>query len=321
LNVDDLELLHHFSTSTYVALGGGAVQLMWRDSIPALGFKYPFVLRLILAMAARHLQRIRPKDRYEVYATLAEEHFTIALAEVLRLLPSLDADNCQALYISSTMICLYFFARGPAEREYLVFGEDGPSQFVPLIRGVRTIKESLEDHVIFSGPLVAMQAGSGPEYAKTSTADRHKLPKVRWEEPLQALRHFIGLLKDTEVATTCLHALDSLCDIYEATYGKYDAPYQGDVNNQIVLRWLYCLDVRFIAYLEQKHPIALILCAYFALVMQILDVQDCWFMHGWSEHIMVGVQAALGQEYQAWLQWPMEQARLSLQNTSHTPST
>jgi hypothetical protein len=311
LNVDDLELLHHFSTSTYIALGGGAVQLMWRDSIPTLGLKYLFVLHLILAMSARHLQRLCPRDRYETYATLAEEHFTIGLAEVLRLLPNLDADNCQALYISSTMICLYFFARGPAEGEYLVFGEDGPSQFVPLIRGVRAIKESFTDDVIFSGSLVAMHAGAGPEHAETSTADRHKLPKIRWEEPLRALRHFIELSEDTEMATRCLSALDSLCDIYEATYGKYDVPYQGDVNNQIVLRWLYCLDIRFIAYLEQKQPIALIMCVYFALVMQILDVQDCWFMHGWSEHIMVGVQTALSEEYQVWLRWPMEQAGLS----------
>jgi hypothetical protein len=291
---------------------------MWRDSVPALGMKYPFVLRLTLAMAARHLQILRPRNRSEHYATLAEEHFTVALAEVLRLLPNLDTANCQALYISSVIICLYFFARGPAEGEYLLFGKNGPSQFIPLIRGVRSIRESLATDVVFSGHLAALNAGPNLGHTETSTADKHQTYTVRWEEPLQSLRDFIGSIKDIEVAGICLPAIDSLSDIYEAIYGKYGRPYQGDMNNQMVLRWLYCLDVHFIAYLEQKQPIALILCAYFALVMSTLNDQDCWFMNGWTVHIMVGIQGNLAQEYQVWLQWPMEQVRLPLQDSSRT---
>lgn len=281
---------------------------MFRVNVPTLGFTYPFVLRLTLAMAARHLQRLQPENKSEHYSALAEKHFSVTLAEVLHLLPNLDSENCQALYISAIFICIYFFARGPAPGEYLVFGKNGPSQFLPLLRGVRTIMESLGPDIVFSGPLAPMHAGPSPKHAENSTAERDCLPEVRWQEPVQKLHQFISSLEDRDAVNICLPALNSLSEIFEATYGKDDRSYQGDVNNQIVLRWLYCLNGDFILYLQHKQPIALIICAYFALIMKVLDLQQCWFMNGWAEHILIGVRASLGPEYQVWLHWPMEQA-------------
>lgn len=96
-------------TSTYTTLGDGLIQTMWRDNIPKLGFTYPFVLRLILAMAGRPLQRLQPSEMSSHYADIAKNHFAIALPEIMHLLPHLNVENCQALYISSILICLYFF--------------------------------------------------------------------------------------------------------------------------------------------------------------------------------------------------------------------
>ena len=56
LAVFDLELLHHYTTSTcYTLSRSPAVQAIWRDEAPRIGFEMPPVLHTILALSALHL--------------------------------------------------------------------------------------------------------------------------------------------------------------------------------------------------------------------------------------------------------------------------
>lgn len=46
--------------------------------------------------------------------------------------------------------------------------------------------------------------------------------------------------------------------------------------------------------------------------MKVLDLQDCWFMHGWAEHIGLGVDHTLGADYRVWLHWAIEQLGIKI---------
>jgi hypothetical protein len=311
LNVADIELLHQYLTATYTGLAGRnpPIETFWRINALHVGFAHHFVLHFPLALSALHLAYLRP-DRREHYVTQAEHHFSIGLREVTKLLPRLDADNCQALYISAVLVCYYTWAKGPSPGDFLVFSDQGPAVWMPLLRGVRSIIQTAGPEFLFSGLLAPMKAG--PSRVTQSTAAQEQRPRVDWEEPMQEFRRFIVASSSSSSSAEAnselyLQALDSMVPCFEATYGKGEAgTYDGSPVNQVVFRWLYCIEETFVRCLQRKQPIALIILAYFALLMRILDHH--WFMHGWVEHILTGIHGFLDEEYLVWLRWPMVQA-------------
>lgn len=57
LNMTDLSLLHHFTTSTASDLNpwNTGLQEWWTHEVPRVGFRYPFVMRSLLALAGLHM--------------------------------------------------------------------------------------------------------------------------------------------------------------------------------------------------------------------------------------------------------------------------
>lgn len=285
---------------------------MYRVNLPRLGLTHHYLLRLTLALAARHLQHLDMDGAQSArYVSLAEKHFTLALPEVSTRMRDLNADNCQALYISSILICIYIWARGPAPGEYMVFSEHGTPLWLPLLRGVRSIMETMSTDVVFSGPLAAMRGEDVPQHTNTSTVATLNIPTLNWQKPLLDLRDVIAA-DGIEGADLYLLALDTLAKTFEATYGNDEnSSFEGEAVNQIIFRWLYIQDKDFIDCVQEKRPYALIIVAYFALLMKVLDHQNCWFLKGWADHILLGIWRILEDEkHRRWLQWPLDMAGL-----------
>lgn len=309
MNIDDLELLHHYSTSTCNAFSEDPLlQRMYRVDLPRLGLTHQYVLRLLLALAGRHMLYLETCDSpAKRYSTLAEDHVSIALQQVTALLSDLNTYNCQALYISSVLICHYVFARGPEPGEYLVFSEHGPPQWLPLLRGVRSILESMGYEKVYSGVLEPMRSHGIPQHADTSAAKRLNLLAAKWERPLLELKNFIASSAPSKEAYSYPGALDNLTRQFKATLGSdEDGSYNGQVISQNVFRWLYVLQDEFIELLQQKRPHALIVVAYFTVLVHVMESNECWFLQGWTNHILSGIYQSVEEDYRAWLQWPME---------------
>lgn len=285
---------------------------MYRINLPRMGLVYPFVLRLLIALAARHLEYLNEHDRQaERYGAVAEKHFSIALSQVAGQLSQLDRDNCQALYISSILVCFYIFARRPNPGEYLVFSDHGPPLWVPLLRGVQTIINTMGSDRVFSGFLAPMQGDGMPQKVYAATASRLRIPRLDWEDPLRKMKVFISSSTELDNIGDYTAAIDRLEEHFKATYGSGDmGAYQGEAVNQVVFRWLYLLDDNLIQQMQQKQPHALIILSYFALLMTALQVDNCWYIKGWPEHILYGIHDSTEASYRIWLRWPMEQVGL-----------
>jgi hypothetical protein len=305
LNVADIELLHQYMTATFCDLAGSlSMETFWRSNVLQIGFAHNFVLHFPLALSALHLAYLRP-DRREHYVTQAGHHFSIGLREVTKILPRIDVDNCQALYISAVFVCFYTFGKGPSPGDFLVFSEQGPAVWLPLLKGVRSIIQTVGPDVLFSGLLGLLAPKSGPKVVTEPTVAKEQRPRVDWEEPMQELRRFIASSADPNL-DIYLRAVDGMLPCFEATYGKSDGTYVGGGENQVIFIWLYRIEDSFVGSLQQKQPIALIILAYYALLITILDKH--WFMTGWVEHIMTGIHGFLDEEHLVWMRWPMEQA-------------
>ena len=83
---------------------------------------------------------------------------------------------------------------------------------------------------------------------------------------------------------------------------------RDDGRFQAVTAWPYCMDDRFVRCLEQRQPVALILLAYFAVLLQSLE-PAFWFLEGWRRHVLAEVGSLLGERYARWLRWPGERVR------------
>ncbi|KAI9738718.1 MAG: hypothetical protein M1834_008223 [Cirrosporium novae-zelandiae] len=301
LPVADLKLLHHYSTSTSHTFGNNPSTLaFWQITLPQIGFSHHVVLDLVLAFSALHLGHFCPEQR-AFYITQAEHHYMIALRVMTALLPRLNAKNFHVLYFSAVLICFCSFGRGPRPGEFIAFSDQGEPEWLILLRGVRAIIES-------GGNSLLAACAPPIDDHKTRLAVNRKL-RPEYNVPIQKLRQFITEEMAAEDPNTqiYLHALDNLLQSFMAVYENMNEIIDDGKLYPHVFRWLYRASDNFILCLKQKQPLALVILAYFAVLLNELKSQ--WFINYWAEHVMSGIYNFLPEKYRAWIQWPMEQVK------------
>ncbi|KAI3400845.1 hypothetical protein diail_1534 [Diaporthe ilicicola] len=325
LNIADLQLLHHYmyKASINVAKSKGPDQF-WSIDVPQMGFANPHTLHLVLTYSALHMSRHEADaERQQQLHDEAVLHFATALQQTRLELSRLCRANAHALYVSSMLVCFCTFAKGPSPGDFLMFTSAGggePATWLQLVRGVRIIIETIGSPFMFdeTGPLRAMFA-SGPDRWSQDRGEerreRERQHRPDWRGPVDRLRlHICSLLRPSDfgrredVCRLSLRALEAICEPCEAMWGKTpDDPLERDKESS-VFAWLYRLDDDYIRCLERKEQLALVVYAYFALVLKELEV--FWFMEGWAEHIILGVDQLLDEGHRKWLEWPKEQLGL-----------
>jgi hypothetical protein len=96
-----------------------------------------------------------------------------------------------------------------------------------------------------------------------------------------------------------------LIEIFYATYGRdEDGLYDGNLENQFVFRWLYCMDKDFVTCIHEKEPIALLILAYYGFLLG--TVEEGWYICSWRDHLIKNIRRFIPDECQRWLRWPTE---------------
>ncbi|KAK9849988.1 uncharacterized protein MYU51_012739 [Penicillium brevicompactum] len=143
IGMAEMELLHHYSTSTcYTISRLPVLQTVWRITVPRLGFASPFLLHGILALSALHLAYLKP-DHHANYAAQAEFHHNLALQTVSPILPRIDEDNATAVYLFSTITSIISCAKPRLPDDFWVIG-DRDIEWMSLFRGTRFIIATAE---------------------------------------------------------------------------------------------------------------------------------------------------------------------------------
>lgn len=297
----------------------------WSIDCPKIGFANPHTLHLILTYSALHMSRDEAdEDRRSQLHDEAVQHFATALEQTRLELSRLGRGNAHSLYVSSMLVCFCTFAKGPSEGDYLMFtagGGDEPATWLSLVRGVRTIIETMGSPFVFDpdGPLRALVRKRSEDLVKDREEERRERSRQHrpdWRGPVDRLRLHICSLMDPagfdeplkDVCRVSLSALEAIRPAAEAMWGKTpDEPLEADQESS-VYAWLYRLENDYTRYLQRKEQIALVVFAYFALLLKELEVY--WFMEGWAEHIIMGVDQFLDDEHKRWLEWPKEQVGL-----------
>ncbi|KAM5384332.1 hypothetical protein ACJZ2D_001637 [Fusarium nematophilum] len=314
LNVADAELLFHFISQTAGTLHDAkeptaSIAVFWSRNVPQIGLTYHFVLHLAYALAGYHLAYLEPKgtERHVQNLALAGHHSELGLAELNKTLPHLNETNCGALYVAAVLVCHCTFAAGPTGPDDLlicIVGDGGSQRWLPLIHGVRLIRQSIEPATLFTGLMSPLGGGADPEVVDGRPEYLIKgFPHVDWIDPLETFRAWIAS-HDSPDTSLYLRVHKALCDIYEANYGDADGAFNGPAHDRFVFGWLYRLQDLFVACLQRKAPQALLLLAYYVPLFKTM--MRSWYIEGWAAHLLEAIGGLLSQDSMVWLEWPVE---------------
>lgn len=275
---------------------------------------------------------------------LAQKHFTAGLSGFSAGLPRAGPENCGALYLGAVLTSYCIFASGPASaNDLLVCTADGDdtedtgvgisaasSSWMPFVYGVRLMRQSFSPDLLFAGPMQAFQPGTSPASLEEPVCARDKFRFLYWEEALDGLRAFVAgaasashrmPIREPEIdparTAVCLEALDDLIAIYVATYGRRDA--EGETTHdvpaekQFIFGWLYRISREFVACARRREPLALLVLAHYAVLLNLEVIPDGWFIKGWRRHIIDRVaELIVHDKYREWMRWPVEQVALEV---------
>lgn len=109
-SLEKLELLHHFITCTVKTFTPIQEQLeAWQVEVVKLGFRYPFLLGEILALAAMHLCYIRP-SKAPYYRNKATEFQSEAISGYMNAIQNVNAETCAPVFACAALLGVHVFA-------------------------------------------------------------------------------------------------------------------------------------------------------------------------------------------------------------------
>ncbi|KAL9102494.1 MAG: hypothetical protein Q9163_002359 [Psora crenata] len=295
LQMDDLELLHHFTTETCYTLSDRAESHeLWRVTVPQLAFHHDFLMRGILAISALHLSHLRPA-MHEHFTHIGAQQQDAALRSFRPIMVGMDSTNCDASFAMSSLIVVYGFESPKLSDSLGMFSSHGEhsDEWLPLIRGVNSILQSLWPSVK-CGRLSRLLHDEDRHFRHT------QLPKVL-ENQLSNLEQFCeNMTGDGIDDAACKDALGQLRRCFERMNDK--SPYECEVSLAFV--WPVMIPPHFISMLNKRDPKALIILAHYCLILHHLD--GYWWMRGWARHILDNIRPELDDSWQNWLRWPSE---------------
>lgn len=303
LSLVDLQLFHHFVTSTYRTLSEDEHgHPLWQIHVPQWSITFSSILHLILALSALHRGHEQPELRDQLIEQ-ADQHFTFGVTSVTSVLSQfeLTPENAQPIYISAILICIIYFARGPRPGEFLLFSDTGQAEWLVLLRGVRFIVETQRQN-IFKGVML-------PNTTESQTQQPHINAgwQEAWREDHRHLLETQQLVRErsADAAQGDMYAslVDALIQSFEEVYLKMSAGTDRTGLLQIVVGWLYRLPEEYISLLQQKEPCALIVLAYWTILVQ--HMRPVWFMCNWDFHVIDGILHALQDDWKQGVSWPV----------------
>ncbi|KAF2166973.1 hypothetical protein M409DRAFT_66473 [Zasmidium cellare ATCC 36951] len=269
---------------------------MWRDHIPKVAFKHNYVAQLILAFSALHLAR-EDRSREAVCVARSTALESAAISGMMDALSKDASSNPGALWVASMMLCFCSFGKGPQPGQYLVYSETREPEWLGLLQGVKTISETSPNAISSVIP-----TSDKPVAERTEPMSPEQVvPGLG--KALDDLRSSVDAFRAEDPSfEKYLHPLDELRNCFGSAFERRIDSNSIKICSHMVFAWLYRLEEHYLATLQAKRPMALVILAHYLVLLSQLE--GYWYIHGWVPHIMEAVKRQLHPAYQQWLQWP-----------------
>ncbi|KAK3690541.1 hypothetical protein B0T22DRAFT_481714 [Podospora appendiculata] len=297
-SIPDLELLHHYTTSTYLTLAPSATSghKLWQITIPQLSFSHVFLLHQILAISAFHLAYLVPSKRQQ-YSLCASHHQSIAIQGVRAALASISADNCHAIFPTSSLLFVGALAASMTCPDEV----DSPKQTPTfddlidtflLVKGIRSVLNS-SVATLASGPLAGFFQ---PPPAHTSDTPQPHSPILgRLAAQMQSLAAKLPLPSPSPLTQEQIGIIQAEIAHFIETTAFAAAAVPESPQNQVMVSWPIFMTDGFLEMVRERNEAAMAVMAYYCVVMHAA-AEDYWFVGGWAESVVREIEAGMDEE-------------------------
>ncbi|TQN72791.1 Sterol uptake control protein 2 [Colletotrichum shisoi] len=297
LNLIDLELMHNFTTFAFNTLSTDpVVRQMWKVPVVRLALECDYVMRALLSVSALHLAHNRPEKR-DFFISRALTYHQMASRTAMGLMGSLDADNCEKLYLFSVLTIFFALACPRKSSDSLIMGESSFPDWMFLLRGTRSILKVLQPQV-YTGALLPM-FNHGRERFMHSRDESKIQPEL-----LSDLQRLVNkTCADPVLLPVYNHAIDELrCTL---SIFLWDGGRGMDITDAFL--WKYLMAEDFLPLLKSPGETqeAVAIFSHFCILLKRLENE--WWLQGWATHLISRAWDMLDQDHRLWIQWPIEE--------------
>lgn len=303
INTSDLELLHHFSTVTYLTMSNvPEEQKLWQTTIVQLGLQHTFLLRGILALSALHLNYLKSSPQAIGYIIKASTHQNIALAQFRQAVTSVNASTFDAVLAFSCVLPIHSMAITACSTFRAQMAEqDNLSAFLESTQLLRSVNQLLLPALdVFKTntilPLIQVTRQDLPEadiYPGIESFDRLEAACSTFSNsPSAIINHARVLTFRSTIAQlrTTFARTGNAAGVERFTVG-------------IVLMWIIAVSDEYMVLLNERHPSAMAILAHFAALLY--RNQDVWWLEGLGSSLVEIISVDLGDEWADVMSWPM----------------
>ncbi|KAK4161116.1 hypothetical protein QBC43DRAFT_303174 [Cladorrhinum sp. PSN259] len=298
LNMTDLELLHNYTTTTYLTLSESPViREFYRNTVVQVGLDCDYIMRGVLALSSLHLAHHREHMR-DHYLAAAITHHRAASQASIPLVLNATPENAQLLFFFSVLTTYYALGWPRKSDDALLLGENaGFPDWVYLIRGTKGLIELAG--VPTAGRMAPLFAHSvarfqlreeADVFASAAHAALAELEEVIVHRPLvdEALRG-IYMRAIAELNKSFAQA--------DACVGRYEMV--------DVFIWVFLSAEDLLPLLRTPTQEAVAIFAFFCVLLKKLDGH--WWIQGWGTHLIAHVYDLLDDENRLLIHWAVQE--------------
>jgi len=306
VNLDHLELLHHFETETCRNITSTDAQTdLYRKTIVDKGFSNPFLMYQTLALSAFHLSLQRP-HRAAFYSVLAASLRSRAVAGFNEILPRVDASNCVDVLLFSHIIGLHVFC------EIFTSARDDFNDFlerlvgcIKLLQGVQVVIQTWWD--VLSRTEIGTIINQSHNHQTAHKVSRGEC------NPLRKLIDGADLSQSS--INTCHAALDKLQACFDAENAFEASP----PSTYMLFTWPVTASTEFTELIDKRSPEALVILAYYAVLLH--KRRRSWAVADAGQRLVHLIHRHLGKHWEKWLVWPISFINGNPSSAAPTPGS
>ncbi|KAJ6007254.1 hypothetical protein N7540_011230 [Penicillium herquei] len=280
--IDELELMHQFSTETYQSLCVSKSETRtWQILIPRLALQHRFLMNSILGLASLHIATIRGSQDARSYIDTGLEYHSVSLEPFRNLIDHITPDNCDAAIaqaIVTTAISLTL-PQLTAGREN-TFRIHNILTVFELLQGVKRI-------FTLSQPWINLELFSKGIFWK----DKLGILDIDTDA---ALKQLVVLNQQATINSSSVHPRVNMDVINHLRYCFMKFSCSPDPAP--VLAWLAAVDKDFIQNIRRREPFSLLILAHWGILLKELDEQRWWWARDSGRELVLQLMEELRSE-------------------------
>lgn len=294
LNLDHLKFLHHYCTSTFKTFTPEQeTEEVWKSIVVEYALSYPFLMYELLALAASHLGHCKP-EQYKICHTKSMELQTEALKGFNQAQKNVNEVNCGAILLFASLLSVHVLSDksfiGSEPDEYLAH----ILSCINLMRSVQTVVVSeWWEHLKVSdlAPMLDVEPLEKP-----------------WPIPKECEK-LSFLISDTAMDENQQQIYKFAIERLHWAFVRSNRTQEEHTVIRWVIAWPVLLKGEFVDLLVKHEPPALIILAFYGVLMHFY--KNNWVVGESGKSLVAAVNARLGKEWRAWLEWPRQMVDLS----------